>query len=623
MIELICTLILLVGAAGTGHALVRRLGCRFNSHLEELCFAWSIGFGSLIILVLVLGVTHLLYTWAIFTVVVLWVVVGSREWIFMLATLKQRFIAYRQPWRSFYFWLVLVGVAAMLLNLIRALAPPHGSTDPLAYQLALPKIYLLKHHLSFEPTITGALYPSNMGLLYIVGLGLRNGVLAQVLHWLMGVLSCLAIAGFARRYFSWKAGVWGGVIFSFLPVLVVFGPKGYVDIGLCFFQFMAFWAVFNWAEKSTVKNLILAAVITGLAIGVKHQGLATLLVGGLVLIGSSLHQRRPWTVIGRDGVIYAGIALMLVGAWYVRSYSYAGNPVWPLANEFFAGVPFKTAPGVVDKSSDPIISSGPLSVLPSLSWIRARWDGLSPWNWTFNPTGWQKAIGVYFVALIPGILLYVRGARQWQVVVFCLFYYLILVRTLHMNPRYGLVLFAFLSVLCGQVAAGLCASRLRPLRGIFKVGFMLTAVANATWSYAQAQPLMEVALGHESRQHFLQRHESNYRAFQFVNQQLPVASTVLLQGMVKGYYCERPYLWDHPYSGVVDYEKENTPEKLLTLMQELKVSHIVRMIRIPPYRLGYYPQYFTEPLHEAFRQRYLKLIYQDESYVVFEIQYQV
>jgi hypothetical protein len=45
------------------------------------------------------------------------------------------------------------------------------------------------------------------------------------------------------------------------------------------------------------------------------------------------------------------------------------------------------------------------------------------------------------------------------------------------------------------------------------------------------------------------------------------------------------------------------------------------MIQIPPGRLEFYPQYFTDQLHEAFRRKYLRLVYRDESYVAFEINY--
>jgi hypothetical protein len=46
------------------------------------------------------------------------------------------------------------------------------------------------------------------------------------------------------------------------------------------------------------------------------------------------------------------------------------------------------------------------------------------------------------------------------------------------------------------------------------------------------------------------------------------------------------------------------------------------MIQIPQGRLALgYPQYFIDPYHEEFRSRHLKLVYQDESFVLFEVDY--
>ena len=55
-------------------------------------------------------------------------------------------------------------------------------------------------------------------------------------------------------------------------------------------------------------------------------------------------------------------------------------------------------------------------------------------------------------------------------------------------------------------------------------------------------------------------------------------------------------------------------------MESLGITHIVRMINIPQSRLAIgYSQYFTDPLQENFRKKYLKLLYRDGGYVVFEI----
>ena len=56
-------------------------------------------------------------------------------------------------------------------------------------------------------------------------------------------------------------------------------------------------------------------------------------------------------------------------------------------------------------------------------------------------------------------------------------------------------------------------------------------------------------------------------------------------------------------------------------MQELGISHVARMINIPRIRQGLYPQYFADSFHESFRKKHLNLIYRDESYVLFSVDY--
>jgi hypothetical protein len=623
VIEVAFALVLLVGAGGAGRFVLRRLDCRFETKTEEWCFAITVGLGQLVVMTLALGLAGALYAPLLCALIGLWAVWGGKELVPMVSVLKQRFLAVRPTWNSVHTWLGIVAAVGMLLNLVRALAPPHGATDPLAYQLALPKIFLANHGLSFEPTLTGALYPSNMGLLYIIALALRNGILAQVLHWLMGVLSCVAVFGFGRRHFSVGAGVWAAVLFSFFPVLVVFSPKGYIDVGLCFFQFMAFWALANWlADAGRRRSLLLAALLTGLAMGTKHQGLSTPLFGVAILVGGGLYSRRGFKAVGLDLLLYLGIALVLVLPWYLRAYAYAGNPIWPLANGVFGGLPYGHKHVLLTNiSENGVAGAWWTALIPSVKWIQAYWHSISPWEWTFRPSGWQKAIGIYFVALLPGILLYGRDRKMALLMGGCLAYYLVLVRVLHANPRYGMVLFAFLSLACGHVAARMWRHRFRPMAYIFAGGLAVSFCLNLIWQYSEALPVWRVAFGIESREHFLQEHEYNYRIFRYVNRNLPEDSTVLLQGMVKGFYCKRDYLWDHPYQRIINYVDYKTPEELLGRMQQLGISHIVRMIKIPQSRLVFYPQYFLDPYHEAFRQKYLKLLHHDKAFALFEVRY--
>lgn len=619
---LVLALLLLLVAGGAGHYLLARARIAFAGRLEEACFSVAAGLGALILSVLALGLTGLLYRPAIWGVVLVWLLVAARG-LSGLRDLVRPLASIRPEPRSFEFWLVAAGVLNALFGLVRALAPPHGATDPLAYQLALPRIYLAKHFLSFEPTITGALYPSNVNLLYVVGLALGDGSLAQVIHWLTGVLCTLGIWALGERYFSRSVGVWGAVLFSFTPIVVYFGPQGYIDLGLCYFQLMAFWALFNRVTAPSRGGLVLAALLCGLAIGVKHQGLATAVVGAAVLGGCVLKQRQGWRILLRHEALYLVVAFLLVLPWYARAWYWAGNPVWPLANAWFSGIPFG-APPTLSTELDPSAAASAFwgGLLPSLEWFRLYADAMSPWAWTFRPTGMQKDIGVYVVALLPGLLLYLRRRREAWLLGFCVAYYLMLVRFLHMNPRYGLILFAGLSLLCGLVASHLSHSPRRLVAWSFRGGVAATFMLNLLLAGLLCQPVVPVVTGAEARDSFLQRSVGNYRALQFVNANLPATAVVMFQGLVEGYYCDRAYLWgDHPHSGLIRYQEHPTPEDLVRRFRELKVTHVVRILSMPAVRRAMYPDYFSDPFQEAFRRRYLRPLYWDESYVVFEVVY--
>jgi hypothetical protein len=340
VIELLYVVALFGGATGLGQSVLHRVRLAAEERVEEMVFGAAVGLGLLVLVMMALGLLGWLDVWTLRGAAVAVCAIGLRSlWLrggLSTSPLRGTGKALRSP----YLWFGVVALLASLLNLVRALAPPHGATDPLAYQLALPKLYLAEGELGFHPTITGSLYPSNLGLLYVLGLALRNGVVAQVMHACFVALVCFGVYGIGKGLADRKAGVMAASIFSFMPVVVVFGPQGYVDVGLCFFQGIAFWALWNWRREQTRRHLVLAALLAGLAAGVKHQGLTTVLLGAAFIFGHLLWNSRSWKRAVSDACLFVALALALVLPWYIRAYVLAGNPVWPLANSVFHGLPF-------------------------------------------------------------------------------------------------------------------------------------------------------------------------------------------------------------------------------------------------------------------------------------------
>lgn len=622
MVELIYLFFISVVALGFGRFLLRSLGISSYAMAEELPFALGLGLGTLALTVMVLGFAHLLYEGVLYLLLLAGGVAGGKELLGLNGRLRSR-IHWAGWHRDPFSLCLLVGMGLLVLfTLARALTPAHGAVDPLAYHLALPKIFLRKHHLSFEPTITGALYPSNIGMLYTLAIGLRGEILAQMMHWLLGVATLFAIVGFCRRYFDTKVGLWSAAIFMSMPVVAFFTPLGYIDVGVCFFQFLGFWALFNWLEEKDERTLLLAGLLTGLALGAKHPVLPMWLVG-MGLIGADGFRRKlALAQVARHWAIFGGVSLCLLLPWYLRSLLAAGNPVWPLANAYFQGIPYHGSFSVGSAQAGAGEGGGWLPTAERLTDM-VYGCAVSLWSWSWNMGDWQRSIGAHLLAFLPGLMLYARNRQIVLLAGFCALYYLIVVLYVDGNPRYSIFLFAYLSIAAGYAAEHMTRGALHRIGPLLRVAFCCTLFFNALLGYALAETAVEFLLSGNSREQFLLEHEPNTRVFRQVNTSLPESARILIQGDVKGYYCDREYLWDHPYQMVINYREYDTPEKLISRMQELDITHVVRMIYIPPIRtqgVGY-PQYFSDPFHEAFRKKYLKLLYKDESFVLFEVMY--
>ena len=618
MVELVFMVAIAIVASGVGLTLLRRVGPISVSRAEELVFSIGFGLGVIALGVLALGLANLLYVEVFYGLLAAGVAIGGKELVGLVGRLQGYLNGNRINVRSFYFWLSVLIACGLLLNMFRALLPAHGAVDPLAYHLALPKLYLLKHHISFERTLTGSLYPDNIGMLYLLAIGLRGAALGQVVHWFMGVTTVVAIWCFCRRYFSSQVGIWAAAVFAFMPVFVFFSPLAYIDVGVGLFQFLGIWALVKWSEEGDQRALMLAAVFMGLAMGAKHTGIFIAVAGAFAVFGRALYEQRGLSSSLQMVALYSAIALGLAAPWYLRALWEAGNPVWPVANELFGGLAYRGSYSVSSSATEGGATVDSIARAKDLLIVSAT----SLWEWAWNgQLGWQRATGVYYIALLPGIIVYWKVARVRWLVLGCLAYYLMAVLYIDGNPRYNFALFALLSIMAGYVAEKMSHQRAHLIGWLLRAAFVITVIGNLAQGYAWAWQGVAYASSPQTPERFLIETEGNYRALQFVDQNLPEDSMVLLQGIVKGYYCERVYMWDHPYQTLLQYSDYKTPEQLSVRMNELGITHVVRMIFVPPGRQAMYPQYFQDAFHEDFRKKFMKLIYRDESYVVFEMVY--
>ena len=617
MVEILYIVIIALSSAGVGLTLLRLVGPTSHSRAEELVFSIGLGLGSLALSTLILGLVGLLYEPPFYVLLAVGLLLGRKELVGIAGRLQGRLFDRSREWDRFFLFVIIITGISIAFNLLRALMPPHGAVDPLAYHLALPSLYLSKNYLSFERTLTGALYADNIGMLYTAAISLRGPELAQVVHWFMGVMTGIAIWCFCRDYFNSQVGIIAAAVVFFTPVLMFYSPLAYVDVGVALFQFLSLWVLFKWVREGGDRTLLLMGIFTGLAMGSKHTALFLGVSLALVILLVLLYKREGVVKIGKSLFLFGGIALLLALPWYLRAWIHADNPVWPVANDLFSGLSYGSTFSV-SRPADVVTSDWNWERISNLLVILAT----SLWEWAWNEQlGWQRATGIYYLTLVPVSILHWRRRSVRWLILCSVAYYAMIVLYIDGNPRYSIAFFALLSVLAGWGAVRLSNHQLTGFRFVFRLTFLISLLCSLAQSYALSYPSIQFALSRQGSEQFLRENEGNYKAFSFVNSQLPQNAKVLLQGIVKGFYCQRDYLWDHPYQRLLQYSELTTSEQMLVRLKTLGVTHIVRMIHIPPGRTVFFPQYFMDFKHEDFRKKYLKLLYRDHGYVVFEINY--
>jgi hypothetical protein len=248
---------------------------------------------------------------------------------------------------------VSIGLLALLIVsvIILAYVPP-VSRDALTHHLILPKLYL-QHGSMYEiPTIAFSYYPMNLDLLYLIPLYFGNDIAAKYIHFIFALLTAGLIFGYLRKRLGVEWGLFGGLFFLSLPIIVKLSITVYVDLGLVFFSTAALMALLKWIENSfQVKFLLLSAVCCGLALGTKYNGLILIFILTLFIPLVFISNAKK-NIAAKDpadkavlaqtqfkalgfGAVFFVIALLIFSPWMIRNYVWKNNPIYPLYDHVF------------------------------------------------------------------------------------------------------------------------------------------------------------------------------------------------------------------------------------------------------------------------------------------------
>jgi hypothetical protein len=487
----------------------------------------------------------------------------------------------------------LWGLVALLaaITAISALRVPDGwDWDGLSYHLAAPKIYLRAGRIVFIPYDSHTDFPFTLEMLFTYGLAFGGTGAAKLFHWAAGWLTAVSVGLWTRRLSANGRPVprWAGAVaalaFGSMPLVLWEIGTAYIDLGTACFQFLALAALLDGIRFQAgrpaldARQLVLAGVFTGFALGTKYTALIQFGLLGLglcwVLVRASPEGRaKTWVA----AALFLVASLAVASPWYVKNWIWVHNPVYPFFYRFFPHSYSWNAEaergysGEQDQFGFGTAPAAVLSVFWNLAVHGRAFFIKAPKTLLGDKLG---SLGPLWAGLLP--LVFWARRLDWRSVA-CLAYSLASIGIwllMTQQTRYLLPVFAPLAVFVGVLLAGL-DSRLVRRAALGFVG--LTTLMSVGMHLPMAQTALRVVSGQISERDYLHVVLPGlYDAAEFINSQLPPGSKVALYQETRGFYLDRDYFWGNPgQHNEIPYDQLKSTDDLVAALRRLGITHVL------------------------------------------------
>jgi 4-amino-4-deoxy-L-arabinose transferase-like glycosyltransferase len=579
MIPLLIWLGVLLACFGVGTSLLARWGARAEDLLDELPFSVALGMGILSYLALALGLLGQIRAWVFIAVVLILALVGWRQ-IVRLARGLAGCLA--RPKRPDWFTLPLAAFLLVMgvLTLIGALSPSADiDYDGLVYHLTLPKVYIHDGRIHAIPWLSHSNFPFLLEMLYMLGLLFQGQSLAKLFHFGCGWLAVFAVFSFGRWAWGRRAGWLGAALLAAIPLVAWEMISAYNELAFTLYAFLAIFAFSRWSEGRREGEgngwLWVAAIMCGFAMGSKALAGVVLAFGALAILAHVRLRQKEGLLAPLIG--FVAIAAAVASPWYIKSYLWTGNPVYPFAYGIFDGrywTPDRAQLYTIAQKEFGM-GTGPLAFLAL------------PWNLTMNSyrffdiPGHLRPVNVLvwvfgpvLLATVPTLLVTRQVRSAGRVALWFAAFYIAIWFSTSQNARY---LIPILPGLCA--CAGLALDRMLSRRGLLPAAAALVlslALLSALYSgYNLASPAWRVAFGLESQSDYLSGVSEVYRMSEGINHATPPDAKIIVFGdEPRLFYLDREFLLGN-HAAIFSPADIASPDALTARFGRMGITHIL------------------------------------------------
>jgi hypothetical protein len=587
-------LIFITTAIGGG-ILLRLVGDDFTV-IEYLVCGMPLGFGAVAMGMLLLGLSGELTRVAVWIFLVVLSGWSVRFW-------RRHISMFGRPRMSDGEAVLCTLMASVAVVYLFWAVAPEVQFDALNYHLHVPAKYLQNARIIELPYLHA--YLARWVELFFVAC-LAIGGAATTKMWVFFVSLIVAAGAYALgcRALDRRVGLWAAALFMTTPLIGWLFGTAYIDNILALFVTSSFVALVRWQDSKKAGLLYAASLLAGVGVGSKvNIAFIYVLIAPFVI----------WQLRSRLRVlaIAAVAASVFAVPTYALTYSFTGNPVFPLLN----GV-FKSPKWPVDNKITNASDYG----LP----MNARSLIRFPFRLTFDTIRFGEAlprggVGLTLLLALPfSLFLLQRERPAVRLLIAAVMSYLLVMFYTMQYARYYLLILPLVAVLAVITSFHLASSS-----RWLSVGLLLIVIVQPLihsvhfWNIPERFPI-RLALGFEERQSFLRRALPGYEATAYLNSVTTDSDKILGVGTENLRFYLRPELqtWQlsmitDPIRALADMEPGDS---LAAAIRRLGMTHLLVTREAAQKPAAGFP--YLDP---KFLQSHATLVFQDDYTIAYRM----
>lgn len=571
MIELIYLLIFLVVIFSIGRKIIRLFRLKLTK-IEEFLISTAIGSGVLMCLTFFLGLVGLLYKEVYLILIFLVVLFSLKEIVYLGYLIKTLFI---NNFRRFKFnlsgFLLAIFVFFIVINLITVFAPVF-EWDSVSYHLAFAKNYVRHNSLIVQPSQLYTYMPHGMSMFYVISELFYPATFSALIAFLFNVLGGIGIYSVIKKNHSEVSALIGSLVFLTLPAVIERLNQPLIDLSLTYFFICAVIIFLKYIEEKDdrikSKLILVLSFLIGICLFIKLTAVFLLASLTIAILFDKIIYRKKHSF--KHIMVLLVISFIFLSPWLIRAYTYTGNPVYPFSYSIFGGEYLEDyrSKQYAEWHKKMGMERNPINALLTL------------WNVTFRNDAFSSVLGItpFYVIVIPLVLFFykdIKNLREWMLLFITSMTIMTIIFWVHPVIRYMFPALALLSVLTGKIIDVMIKEKV--LKWVLIICLLISLTFNlAIWWGINSKNVYFLVSSQTKEEFYSKLKDYNPAlAMQWINENTPKDSKILLAREIRGYYLDRNYVVNDPSLSYIDYYSMDGAEDLIKRLKKLKISYIL------------------------------------------------